>query len=493
MSTQTTYKSIFKSTFLFGFVQVINIVVRVIFNKAAAILLGTHGMGIIGIYYSVVDLFRSICGLGVSQSAVRDVSEAYASNDIQRFSKIIVITKRLILFTGLLGAFATMALSYNLSQWSFGSGKFTLSFVWLGFVVFINIINESQLAIIKGMRQLNALAKATIFSSVIGLIFGIPLYYFFKEDGIIPALIIVGLSALGFSWHLVNNVNYQSVAVSKKETITGSAQMIKLGVALTYITFLGSLSNYILRSYIAEYGSLSQVGIFQAGSVILNSYFAIVLTALNTDYYPRMYAVANDNIKMQHEVNVQITTAFLMITPIFVFFIFALPLFIRVLYTNEFLEAILYLKYAIFGTIFNLYADTLGVVLIAKQQSKVFVVSVTVSKLITIPTSIMGYYYWGFSGFGIATLVCSIINLIIVQTIITRKYNISYTKYTYRNIGICLVFCFISLLVFSLPNIYLKYTLGTLLLIICGIFTIKKLKNLMGIDVKYLLTKKLFK
>ena len=40
-SSESSYRSIFKSTFLFGFVQVFNIVMKAAINKAVAILLGT--------------------------------------------------------------------------------------------------------------------------------------------------------------------------------------------------------------------------------------------------------------------------------------------------------------------------------------------------------------------------------------------------------------------------------------------------------------------
>lgn len=43
MSDLSGYKNIFKTTFLFGFVQVFNIFVKVGINKVVAILLGTAG------------------------------------------------------------------------------------------------------------------------------------------------------------------------------------------------------------------------------------------------------------------------------------------------------------------------------------------------------------------------------------------------------------------------------------------------------------------
>ena len=43
-SNESSYRSIFKSTFLFGFVQVFNIVMKAAINKAVGILFGAGGL-----------------------------------------------------------------------------------------------------------------------------------------------------------------------------------------------------------------------------------------------------------------------------------------------------------------------------------------------------------------------------------------------------------------------------------------------------------------
>ena len=53
-----SYKNIFKTTFLLGFVQIFNILVKVITNKIVSVLLGAEGMGTIGIYNNTIDLLK---------------------------------------------------------------------------------------------------------------------------------------------------------------------------------------------------------------------------------------------------------------------------------------------------------------------------------------------------------------------------------------------------------------------------------------------------
>ena len=56
---ETSYGTIFKTTFLFGFVQVFRIIVGVVKNKIVAILLGTEGVGLLGVYSSATSPFKS--------------------------------------------------------------------------------------------------------------------------------------------------------------------------------------------------------------------------------------------------------------------------------------------------------------------------------------------------------------------------------------------------------------------------------------------------
>ena len=136
-SNESSYRSIFKSTFLFGFVQVFNIVMKAAINKAVAILLGTEGMGVISLYNSAVNMLRTVAGLGIPQSAVRDVAEANATCEIEKLNRIITVTKKIVWFTALLGAVVTIVFARVLSDvygWQGddkdGTGIYVFVFIW---------------------------------------------------------------------------------------------------------------------------------------------------------------------------------------------------------------------------------------------------------------------------------------------------------------------------------------------------------------------------
>lgn len=56
---------------------------------------------------------------------------------------------------------------------------------------------------------------------------------------------------------------------------------------------------------------------------------ALLLTALTTDYYPRIAAINNDNILLQKELNKQASVSLVLCCPLVVFFLFLLPFFVQ--------------------------------------------------------------------------------------------------------------------------------------------------------------------
>ena len=104
----SSYKSIFKANALFGGVQLYQILIRVVRSKFIAVLLGPAGVGILGLYTSATRLISQISAMGLSQSAVRDVSEAFGTGDIQSVSRTIKIVNRLMWFSGLMFVFLVM-------------------------------------------------------------------------------------------------------------------------------------------------------------------------------------------------------------------------------------------------------------------------------------------------------------------------------------------------------------------------------------------------
>lgn len=487
---KSSYGNIFKTTFLFGFVQFFNIAVKVVLNKIVAMILGTEGMGIIGIYNSAINLLKTGTGLGISQSAVRDISEAYNNDNKTEFSRIITLVNKVIFFTAGLGIIVTIVLSPFLSTTYFGDYSYTLAFIWLSFVVGINVLSDGQLAILKGMRQMRAMAYASIYGSVVGLFAAVPFYYFFGKGGIIPSLIITSWASLLLSNYYVRNINYQKIRISLKETLTQSKPMIKMGMALMLVGFIGSAFDMIIAAYISRTGSIADVGLYNAGAAIITNYFGIVITAMSTDYYPRISAIHEDNIKLTNEMNKQSETGLIMIFPLVVLFVFLSPLFIKVLYSDEFYMANNYTDYAMIGTIITIVSNCMGMILLAKQASNIFIWSVLIQRIILLGIYLVLYHYFGLFGLGISYIILGLVHFIFMTGILHKFYKIHLAKSIYILLCIIILITILTIVSRKVDVAYLKYSMGSLLFIFSCTFLVLYMKKKMDLDIVGIIKKK---
>ena len=295
MNEQKSYKQIVKATSLLGGVQVVNIIVGIIRSKFVAVLLGTTGMGILGLFTTTLSLIQITTGLGLSSSAVRDIAEANGSGDSHRIAKTITMFRRWVWVTGFSGTIITISLAPMLSKWTFGTQEYTWSFIWLSVICLLSAISSGQTALLQGMRRLKQMAKSTLFGSILGLFTSVPLYYLYGLKGIVPTLIITALFSLLFSWYFTRHIPIQPIKQTWNDTYYSGLTMAKLGLVLMLNGFMVTFVSYVVTLFINNKGGTSDVGLYRAGWTIATQYTGLVFTAMATDYYPRLAAFNKDN------------------------------------------------------------------------------------------------------------------------------------------------------------------------------------------------------
>lgn len=489
----TSYGSIFKSTMLFGVVQVLKAIMSVVKNKIAAVLIGPEGIGILGIFNSAIRVIQTGAGLGVSQSAVRDVSEAAGSGDSNRRSRIINVTNKVILITGLLGCLITLILSRALANWTFHDPSFTVAYCIIAIVVGLNIGNEGRLALLKGTRQLRNLAWASVIGTAVGLFTSVPLYYFFGKQGIVPELLVSSILAMLTTNFFVKKIPYNHQKLSIKEVFKEGTPMVKMGVAMMFVAFLQTIVALILNSYIRSHSGLVAVGFFSAGITILHGYFGVLTTALTTDYYPRIAAVNKDNKSLQEELNKQSIVSLLFITPLLVVFIVFLPFFIKVLYSVEFLQAIDYIRFAIYWTLITTCSNQVDLILVAKYDIKSFILIAVCTRILQLILCIPLYSLYGLSGLGISYAILGIFHLLIMSIVVYHKYRIRFSKVFIRLLIVVLSIAAVASLINEMKVITWRLIFGSVLIMIAVVISNTFLKKHVGINLIRIILSKIKK
>src|ERR1700690_347057 len=136
-SESRSYKQILKSTSIIGGSSIISISLRIIRTKAIALLLGPGGVGLIGIYESLIILVNCISGMGIGNSGVRQIAEANGTSDQNKIARTIICLRRTALLSGIMGSGLLYFLSDNISILTFGNTEHSVDLKLLsGVIVF---------------------------------------------------------------------------------------------------------------------------------------------------------------------------------------------------------------------------------------------------------------------------------------------------------------------------------------------------------------------
>lgn len=474
---QSSYRQIFKATSILGGVQFFIIIISVVRSKAIAILLGPTGMGIVSIFTSTIALIGQITNFGLGTSAVKNIAVASESGDMERLAKTTSIFRRLVLLTGLLGFIVALSIAPFLSEIAFGNKKYTIAFLLLSVTLLFTQLGTGQNVILQGLRKIHSMAKATAVGSFFGLVVSLPLYYFWKLDGIVPAMIFTSIITLLLSWFYVRKINLPKYEINKSDFKTESKDMLQMGLLISFSSIITLVVAYVVRIYINNTGGLSDVGLYTAGFAIINTYVGMVFTAMATDYYPRLANVANDNELAKSTINEQAEIAILILSPILVVFLVFVKWGIILLYSKDFIAVIPMVHWATLGVFFKALSWPIGFIFLAKGSSKVYFWNELLANIYILITNVLGYYYFGLTGLGISFLISYLIYFIQVLLTGNKLYQFQLSSNLIKiftlQFSIALA-CFVAIYCFSAS---ISYSIGVILIVLSSWLSFKELEK----------------
>ncbi|MEP6930033.1 MAG: oligosaccharide flippase family protein, partial [Flavobacterium sp.] len=403
------------------------------------------------------------------------------NEDLKTVSKTIHIVKRIIFFTGLSGMLLIIIFSKALSIITFGNSSQMYSFVFLAITVLFKQLSSGQLAILQGLRQLRFLAKANLNGNLFGLFFSVPLYVFLEIDAIIPTILISSLMALICSFYYSDKIKTEKEEITKNTFLNEGKSIVKLGFMLTISSVLTLLSTYLIQIYIGKNGGLEQVGFYNAGFTLLNSYVGIIFTVMSTDYFPKLASINSDNKKVRSSVIQQAFISILIITPIIILFLTFIPILVKVIYTPKFNEIIPMVCFGILGMLFRAVSWSMGFILIAKGDSKMFVKTAVGFNILSLLMNILGYYFFGLEGLGFSFCLYFLFHFIGLKIITKKRYDFYFDKEFYFIYFICFLICISTFFFRFLENQILKYSLMTLMIFVSLSFSFYELNKKMSL------------
>lgn len=341
--------------------------------KVVALLLGPAGVGLAGLYLSLVQAASSVASLGIGNAGTRQIATAHAEGGQQAVDRM-----RRVLFWGgtalsLIGAAIFWLLSGWLAGFVLADEKRAAEVGWLAVGVALTVAAGSQSALLTGLRRIGDLARINIGVGITGsAVSALALWLWGWQGLFVMVLTAPVLSFLLGHIYVARLGAPAGPPVRLPELSREWMILAQLGFPLMLSGLVTTLGHLAARALVRRELGEDALGQFQAAWSVGMTYLGFVLSAMGTDFYPRLTAVIGDHAAANKMINEQTEVALLLCGPALLIMLGLAPWLIQLLYSAEFGPSVEILRWQLLGDILKVLSWPLGFAILAKGASKSF-------------------------------------------------------------------------------------------------------------------------
>ncbi len=418
------YNRILKYAGVFGSVQMLAMLVTLVLNKVKSVWLGPACYGITESMNRNTDVVKNLTNLGIQTVAVPEISRTVGT-DADATGDSILITRSWALLTAIAGMAVCLLMSPFLSRWAFaGDAGYTVGFMLMSFAVAAAAVTGGEMAVLRGTGLMRQVALSQLFASIVSLCLSVPLYWFFKLDGIIPALVLSALGTMTVTCCYSFRAYPYSARPFSGQVLRKGFGMIGFGVFFTVAAFLGAWAWSIIAKFLMDRGGQELTGIYSAGYMLVTYFATLLLTVNDSEYFPRLSSVAADKERLQSTVDSQAQAMLMLSAPLVICFIIVMPLVVYVvLEYGKFQSSIALAQLAVAGVFFKSVSQPIACIVLAKSDQVTYLIQETICYILLVICVICGFNLYGTVGIGIALAMWELLYLGLVLTISRIRYG----------------------------------------------------------------------
>lgn len=441
------YQRLLQSMTLFASVQGLNVLVSLVRNKVVAVFLGPAGMGVISLYNSTLRLLGLVTGVGLGTSGVKLVSEERVTRRAGEmlFRRSVGQLRSWSLLLALFGTILTMLLSPLLSQLVFNDQRHTMAFILLSFVVGAGTLSAGEMAILKGLGRLKAIAQQSVYNCIIAAWISIPVLYYWREEGIVPSLLIVAMvQLLTVVWYSLQVAPLKGSY--SRGYLSGSGMLLKLGLAFVLASGVACLVDVIIRALMNRTGSLEDVGLFNVAYMTPLSMATVFFSSLESDFYPRLSGMKMRTQEANRLVDHQVEISMLTISPFILLLFVSLDIVVPLLFSSRFLPAIPAMQCILMALYLRSVKLPLAYISLSQGKSVHYVVLETIYNIAFLCLVLGGFFYKGILGAGVGVLITALLDFIMLSFYVYKWHGYVFKGRILLQAGVQMALPLLSLL-----------------------------------------------
>lgn len=445
-----------KITTIFGGAQIIIILSGLFRSKVAALLIGPEGVGISVLYNNILSLMSGFLGLGIGLSAIREIAKEENEEGKLRVANL---SLRFILLLAIISLLIMVALSYSFSFIQFGNSEYSYGFLCVAVATAFTIMTTGTDAVLKGFRRTKAIALNSLLNAVCSVVTTVILYGIWGKWAIPYAIMVGAIIPFCLSYYQSRDISAKfNKGLSVLNVIERSKPMIILGLMLVISSITTTLVSNTLNLVIRNYGSLVELGLYQAALSISAMSIHLVYVAIANDYYPKLSGCINDLQKMNSAINTQLLVSLLLMAPILAVLSVCSPILIHLFLSTEFMEVSGFIHWIFIGNIFFAVNWCMYYVPLAFGHSKKFMYLEMFNVIMQLVLQIPMYLLWGLNGLSIGMCITFALNALVKYIYVYNIYGVRLAK---ENIMLLLYLTLLfAILLFAIiyknTSVYLK-------------------------------------
>lgn len=383
-------------------------------------LLGPAGVGLLGLYGAISDLTRSVAGMGLNSSGVRQIAEAVGTGDGARIARTVTVLRRLSLVLGTLGAALLVICSSYASAVTFGSSTRAGAIALLSLAVLFTLLSDGQAALIQGLRRIPDLARMRIWGALGGGVTGVVLVYFLRADGVVPAIVAAAAVSLVASWWYARTVSVSPPRLSLGAVVQDTTALLRIGSAFMASALMMTGVAYFVRLAVLRQLGYDAAGLYQSAWTLAGIYAGFILQAMGADFYPRLTAVASNHAACNQMVNEQALVSLLLAGPGVLATLTFAPTVMALFYSAEFVAAAEVLRWICLGITLRIVIWPIGYIILARGAAKLFFITELVWTVVHVVLVHIGLDAFGLAGAGIAFFGSYVVHGCLVYAIVRK-------------------------------------------------------------------------
>jgi antigen flippase len=411
------------SAILTGGSQAISALFAFLRSKFAAIWIGPEGVGILGLLSQFQNVLTTGFDLGVSNSAVREISFHRSRNENVEVVQVVRSLFRLTLYAACACLMAVAVLADPVSRWMFNQDGYQGDVVAAALSATLLLFAGAHGTLMRGHAMVRQLAIQRVLLAASSTLAAWVGYRYFGTAAVAWVMVV----SAAVSW-LLSVYQSRKIRPALDSSIRPKVlPLIVHGLPFLWSAFSFALVSYFIGALVVDECGLRASGCYQAAWGLTAYLIGFILTAMGQDYLPRLAAVINSPEDAIGMINAQIETGVLMAVPgMFLFSMYAERV-ISVMFSAEFLPAANLSQWILVGCFGRIMSWPLLFALNAQRKSMHHMFAVTAAAVMYLGFARLGLIYAGITGAAMGFVAMQVLHFFWLKITLSHTLNYKFS------------------------------------------------------------------